>query len=125
VQVAGAGKNVQGFCETLNTLEMMKLPSSQESFDFTSGASDSTLLLVRSKLPHDFNFFFDPHKEMLKEKDESSTISLSKIFGVQSSFHRVFWPIIITLRSLLSSVMSTLLKWSFHESSRHIHEKAR
>jgi hypothetical protein len=58
VQVEGIGNNVQGFRETLQHLEMMKLPSSQESFEFTSQASESTVLVVRSKLPHSFDYIF-------------------------------------------------------------------
>jgi hypothetical protein len=67
VQVKGTGKNVQGFLETLQTLEMMKLPSSEEAFQFTSDGIDSTLLVVKSKLPHTFEYFFDPHSEIMKD----------------------------------------------------------
>jgi hypothetical protein len=75
VQVKGIGKNVQGFQETLEKLEMMKLPSSEEFFEFTSSASDSTLLLVRSTLPHTFEYFFDPHKELMKERQQDEDVS--------------------------------------------------
>jgi hypothetical protein len=47
--------------ESLDKLDMIKLPTRGWTGVFTNtGKSDATLLVVRSQLPHNFDFFFDP-----------------------------------------------------------------
>lgn len=56
VDVAGPG-----FLESMGKLDMLKLPMRNWSGAITATA-EATLLVVRSRLPHNFDFFFDPNQ---------------------------------------------------------------
>jgi hypothetical protein len=62
VVVLRGSVDVTGPCldESLTKLDMFKLPMTGWKGVFTSTAEQTTLLVVRSRLPHNFDFFFDP-----------------------------------------------------------------